>query len=332
MTAAAAMLVVVGIGGLVLTTSTTDEEPASTSPLKSEQSTPVAADPTNLATVTQIAMDEWLIPSNPPADTGFLFADLAQPAGSRTVRYGYEDGTTTLTITIDTQLLDEVTGTTLNVDGVDWNLTKQPESWDATRRVGDSVVRVSSSSLDSAEREGVLADLHLVETADLPLEPLDLDMVQNDGRDVASFTISNETLTMRVTSQNNHYCVQRYIGAAAAGGCGDRLDPATDLASGLQQGSATSDDAQALILEAAGIVAPDVTRIEVDFINGETVTTTPTDHSGTFAARFWIAGARMELDGNQNLSVPYAISEVRGFDSDGNLLYTQDSGSEGVRR
>jgi len=67
----------------------------------------------------------------------------------------------------------------------------------------------------------------------------------------------------------------------------------------------------------------------VDFISGETVTTTPTDNSGAFAARFWIAGTRMEPEGNQNLSIAYAISEVRGFDSDGHLLDAQDSGSEG---
>jgi hypothetical protein len=328
---AAALLLVV-VGGLTTLSNRAQEAQVRSAPAVDPAipEPPTVEATTDLATVPEISRDQWLVSAAPPAGSVFLYAETASSAGSRTVYYGPRNGTPNLSITIDTMNAD-VTGTSTVVNGVRWSLTEQPGSWDAATTVGGSIVRVHSSTVVDTYPD-TLAGLSVVDTADLPAEPLDFEALPNEGATVATFILGDETLTLAATGQNNFYCVLRGAGGAGAGGCGERLNPSTEFASAVQQGSAYSDTPPTLTLEAAGIVASDVTRIEVDFINGETATTTPTDDSGTFEVRFWIAGAHMPLGTDQNPSPPNAIIEVRGYDDVGNLLYTQEPGSLGVAR
>lgn len=284
--------------------------------------------------MSEIRPDDWIV-ANAPAETGELqYVVVESGIGQRIAHYGPIGDRSNLDIAIDTSSTS-VSGTLVDVKGVEWSETDEPGFWSAERRIGDAAIRVSSSTLDAELGRQILLGLTLVPTLELPIEPIDVGvLVDARTAPVATYSTEDRTFTMRAAQQNGYYCTFTDDGTGGGGSsCGEFFDPTTSWASPGTQGYGHDEDTNEVTVEASGIVAPDVVVVEIDFINDTTVTLSPTDLTGTFASQFWTAGATIELDPGQDpYSILSAVIEIRSLDDVGSVLYTQTPASGTANR
>ncbi|MEO1059586.1 MAG: hypothetical protein AAFY28_22000, partial [Actinomycetota bacterium] len=85
------------------------------------------------------------------------------------------------------------------------------------------------------------------------------------------------------------------------------------------QGGSTGDEV-AVRAQPYGFATPDVAVVEVDLVDGQTVTVIPVDDSGRYEDRFWIIEIEIALS---EANDPYSgrfVLEARAVDHDGNVI------------
>lgn len=316
---AAAAVLTVGAVGLIATRRA--DAPAPATPPPSTQ--PAAS--RLLAGAVELSPSDWVTATVLPDGVEWLFADRRWYIGdgqedNRAIAYGHRvsDGT-------GEELWIEVGATAatssssvVDAAGIEWELDERtPGWWSATRSVGDTTVNVRGQGIVDA---ALLAGLIVVDEMDLPHDPLG---GPDEATEVARATLDDAVYAYGVQESNDYYCNWLDDGTGAgSGGCGGFIQP--DAAITIDGGS-TEQIAGADIVTAvrAGSVLADAERVEVDFADGTTLTVEPTDLSGQFDRRFWVAAATISTESLIGIPVTgETVGEVRAYDTNDNLLGT----------
>ncbi len=152
----------------------------------------------------------------------------------------------------------------------------------------------------------------MVPTERLPFPPLGDRAV---GVEVASFDLDGVIQSFVVQESNGYWCTWIVSGPAGeSGGCGATID--TSAALTIEAGySMVAEGADTAEVVSAGTVSAESARVEVEFGDGIVVEVIPTDFSGRFDHKFWIAGSSVAVDGRS--------VTVRSYAANGELLGTQ---------
>ena len=312
----AAALVAVLIGGLVLATRDGgDEIPAA----------PVTY-PVPLTEVGEIPDRAWIVSSVMPVDSEYTYA--LRTSTSRSVSYGDRSNPERHRIVITDGDLATDADEVVRIGSRDWYVHADPDTWSAVTRVGDQLVIVTGDREFALIGRDFLQGLSVVGTSDLPAPPLDPD---SEHDLVAEFRTDPFDLEMSVSSSNGIYCIEAGDDEGRSVGCGTPIDvsgPVANVVTGDTVSSSFGVDRTRVLL--TGVTSTDVATVIVEFVDGSTVDVTPTDLSGSYDVRFWIAAAEIaitELDPEpgtpeMELTAGDLISAVRAVDADGNVLQT----------
>lgn len=325
-TIAAAGIALAGLGGLVALAGRGDDETPAVVPVTTPPTT-VPSGPRPLSEVDTLAPTDWVITTAIPEGYEYQYAIRRFRFGrsgdtevaSRQIRYGepVADGTgAVLQITIDDP--PDGAAETITIAGTDWQINRPGlRYWNATREIGETTITVSGrGEID----EAALAGLQVVDEDDLPFEPLG---DPDDAVVVAQTEFAGETFSVEIERSGSYQCEYVSSESGMSGGCGGRVDPgAVITASG---GTANDPGSRPGTVDAvqSGSVTADAAIVEVEFADGTVVRVEPTDLSGTFEERFWIAGATISNESQTILPVSEeTLAAVRAFDAAGNLLGT----------
>lgn len=299
--AAAVLLLVVGLG---LLTRRGDDP----------RSTVVDRPATLLSVADEIGDDEWVIAGLLPAGVAWMYASVSTDSppsiGDRSVLYGNERASGTferMRISIGTPPAPEG-AETVTIAGTDWKVdTPASGPWTATRQVGTTSVSISDSGPFEQEDRDVIAGLVVVPVEELPFSPLG-DVA--DALEVARFESNGIVAVFSAQESNGYWCTW----VEGSGGCGRGIDASAAVT--IEAGSATvAAGAATAEVIMAGTVSADSARVEVEFGEGVVIEVTPTDLSGRFDRKFWVAGAVTPADRRPPV-------EVRAYDADDRLLGT----------
>ena len=286
--------------------------------------------------VDDVAEDEWLYPT-------------ALPAG---VRYGYpmrtdrSDHGRSLHFVSDADLvgyvveIQQVEGessrdgsspekatneeslTIEELGGHRWDVVSDDDVWSATVYLDSTSVRVSGPVAFGDSARSFIEGLVVVGEADLPSRPLDFD---GDFIDVARHEGEGRVSTViGVAESNGYFCIKFRGSIGGGGGCAVALSP-DEVLSGVM--AAIGAGSAGRPIDVAGIARSDVALVELSLVDGSVVTTTPTDLSGQFDVRFWVASTDVPI-GNEDPAASWStlddlVTEIRAYDGNGNLLATQ---------
>ncbi len=232
--------------------------------------------------LADLGPDDWVVPTDLPDGYDVVMAFDPDRRSGRSLTIGGED-------VFDVYLVvselgagsDEIpAGESIVAGGVTWSLQTFLDEetgvsvTDLQRRAGDRVVRLSSSG--AAEVLVAIAE-GLESVAD---DEFDLPALSSDGE----FTevAEQDGATVSVIGVEGYYCVQ--VGSTDGGGigCGATAKSFAPVSSG-----ATYSDGEASFT--GGVAGGDVARIEFLRPRGVSVVVEPTDLSGRFDDRFWVA-------------------------------------------
>ncbi len=267
-----------------------------------------------LAAVDEIAPDEWVIAGPLPPGVVYMYALGVDGDASddRSVAYGNERASGTferIRISIDDRPAP-VVAEVVEVAGTEWLVDASASGrWTATRRLGTTNVTISDSGPFDGEARRIVAGLVVVPVDELPHEPLG---ESASAVDVARFDLDGVVQSFAVQESNRYWCTWVRSVEGESGGCGTAFDDAAAVTVG-GGFSEVADGADTAEVVRAGTVSTDSARVELEFGDGTVVEATPTDLSGRFDRKFWIAGAIVRADGR-------SVVAVRSFDADGRLL------------
>jgi len=283
------------------------DEPAGTVP-------PAIATARPLVNLEHFGSSDWVVASTPPPGTELVLAsrDIAAPDEIRVVGYAPasgDDQSLTLIIEIDPPP-SPATGQTITIAGTEWSINiAELDGWNVSRQVGDHHIEVQGpGQID----DDMLASLLVVDETDLPLAPLGH---QADALVVARTQFEDQTYSYAVQESGRYRC--GWITSTGDGGGHRCRAVPTDV---LVTDGTESIPAQPgrVVVVAWGTAAQDIATIEIELADGTIITAEPTDLSGTFDSRFWIAAASTTTP----TSDP-AVAVVRAYDSDGLLIATE---------
>lgn len=317
--AAAAAVVALGVGGLVVADRQLADPAPAQQPNSTESATPA---PTlqPLSSTERLEPSDWVIAPTPPPGTEFVLArrDGAEPDIIQILAYGPPDGDGS-----DFELIIEIdrprrpsTGDTITVGGATWAINQaDPGWWNVSRSVGESVVEVrGTGNID----ESLLASLVVVDDAGLPLAPLGN---RDDAVIVARTNVGDVTYTYAAQEAGRHGC--HWLMTSGVGG-GHRCGPIPqDDVVTIVATQALEDPTDSNLAIAWGSATRDAATVDVEFADGTVITAAATDLSGTFARRFWIAPAAVATGSDQTpADTQEVVVEVRAYDIDRNLMGT----------
>lgn len=316
--AIAASLIAVLIGGLVLVTRHGDDEVPAAPPTSPTTSPPM------LSEVGLLSDDAWVVLGLLPEGDEYTYA--MRNGEERTVNYGDRTDPEQHRISIVRRELDTGADQVLAVDGRDWYVEEDPTGWSAMAVVGDRVVQVLGNR-EFFEGAGgdVIRNLRVVSTADLPFPPLD---PEGPMTPVAGFEADGFDVEMRANGSNGYFCTALVEGEGSSVGCGQPVDVSGPIANVVTSGSvSTLYGVTTTRFLLGGIASPDVATVEVELVDGRTVSAVPTDSSGTFDVRFWVVGGEVDLTAPGGSEAATSeledlIVDIRSLDADGTLLTT----------
>ena len=293
--AIAAAVVVVGLLGLVVALQLrgdTDEVPADTPDGTSVDGASVttigAAD--QVDRLADLGPDDWVVPTDLPDGYDVVLAFNPDRRSGRSLTIGGEDVFDVYLIVSELgEGSDELpAGEAIVVGGVTWSLRTFLDedtgvsATDLQRRAGDQLVRLSSSG--AAEVVVAIAE-GLESVAD---DEFDVPVLGSDGE----FTevAEQDGATVSVIGVEGYYCVRVDSAAGGGIGCGATAKSVAPISSGITSSSGE-------LSVTGGVAGGDVARIEFLRPRGVSVVVEPTDLSGQFDDRFWVAEG--PLTGNQ---------------------------------
>lgn len=324
-TIAAVGVALAGLGGLFALAGREANEAPAAVPVTTPPTT-VASGPLPLSEVDTLGPTDWVITTAIPEGYEYLYAMRSPSFGggdtgptSRHIAYGETaaDGTgTELVIWIDSP--PDGAAETVTIAGIDWQINRSGlRRWNATRDIGGTAVTVSGQGDVDEE---ALAGLAVVDEADLPFEPLG---DPDDAVVVAQTEFAGEMFRFEIERSGQHQCEWVSSETGSGGGCGGRVDP--DAVITIDGGAGSDPGRRPGTVDAvrSGSVTAAADIVEVEFADGTVVRVEPTDLSGLFRERFWIAGATISNQSRSRVPVSEeTVAAARAYDADGELLGT----------
>jgi hypothetical protein len=327
--AASVFALVVGLV-LIAGRDTADDAISSTAPTLKGRS---------LGDVDGIETDEWVYPSVVPDGVEYAYPSRdVVPHPARSIRFVSESDLVGYVVTVhpgeadlsldgpSSEPVEVESHTTEELDGRVWEIVTIEDVWLATRHLDSTSVRVSGPAEFDGSARTFIEGLVVISEADLPSPPLGFD---GEFVEVARYDSGDGlAAAVRVTESNSYFCMKIYdgFGGGGGGGCGKSV-PSGGVLSGINASTGPASGREGVRIDAGGIARADVARIEVEFVDGTVVTTTPTDLSEQFDVGFWVVAAISAID-NRKPDPPWSgvntlLAEVRAYDAAGDLLDTQ---------
>ena len=232
--------------------------------------------------LADLGPDDWVVPTDLPDGYDVVLAFDPDRRLSRSLTIGGEDVFDVYLIVSElSEGSDELpAGETIVVGGVTWSLRTFLDedtgvsATDLQRRAGDQLVRLSSSG--AAEVVVAIAE-GLESVAD---DEFDVPVLGSDGE----FTevAEQDGATVSVIGVEGYYCVRVDSAAGGGIGCGATAKSVAPISSGITSRSGE-------LSVTGGVAGGDVARIEFLRPRGVSVVVEPTDLSGQFDDRFWVA-------------------------------------------
>jgi hypothetical protein len=315
------------LGALVLLGSR--DEPDAPSDTPAHPATPA---PIPLADVTDVADDQWVVPTEVPGEMEFQYA-MRTGDGRRSVRAGTDATPELLTIHLEpavpagaapdfSTVPIEAGFSEVRIGGRQWAVTSDVDGWHARPLAGSPSVVVHGSGSFSADAERLLGSLQVVPTELLPYPPLNPDgpMIE-----VAEYEFDGERWEFTVDEVNGYYCTRiTETSGGASGSCGGALSSGVFASFAGGGGYTVEDGASVIRAEDSGVVRDDVARVEVEFIDGSVVSVEPTNPTDRFEGlRFWVVVADVRIAEGRSADNLTPVREIRAFDAADELLDTQ---------
>lgn len=271
-----------------------------------------------LSQVDSLGPGDWVVPSAAPDEVDFLWATVR--ANSNVVAMGDDPNRPSYVFEV-TFPISRSTGPTVPiVSETEWVMTALEIGWRTRRGVGPALVAVNGPGGFDDAAEALLDGLVVVSAEGLPQPPVDPDGPMTE---VASFDIDGVVYTYSVVGTPAYACVRvDEAGLGASGYCGPFTAEGDVFASFTGGGGYTyTEDSDVIRATADGAVRSDVARVEVEFIDGTTVSVEPMNTSDVFPElRFWVVVADVNVPDLRSFENLTPVAEQRAFDADDTLL------------
>lgn len=227
---------------------------------------------------------DWVVPAEIPVGYERLAAVVTSD-GSTLQLFGDGEGPVVRVLNREHRRTLQAEDEEVLIGGATWYLSTHgpidgvtlAELW---RRIGDTTVLMSTDGLDDVLRE--FADRSQV----IPTDEIEFAFLDADGPFSLAYSLETESgsVQLSVNELNGYFCheLAHPTGTKSRGGCphttSDR-EPVTFLVA--------SQDASGTIV-VAGLVEPDIARIDFETVDGTIVSVEPADESGQFSRSFWI--------------------------------------------
>lgn len=314
---AAAVMLIGLVGALVGVVVNTDRG-SDTADAPPSPTVPVA-----LGQAENLGESDWVIATVLPDGVEYLYPLAGEGGATRTVWYGTrrDDGTSEQ-LRVSAGLEEPLgTGEQVDIDGVAWTVSESGSGrWSAARPVGTDVVSVSAPGVFDATAQSVLEGLAVVPVSALPSPPLG---PRDQAAEVASTEFDGDRHSLAVQESNGYACTWAISSdGSISGGCGVLVDPSALLAITAGSGS-QADNSDVIEVAIGGSVTNDATRVEVEFVDGTTVSAIPGDLSGQFDQHFWIVAADVGRDTvTGQTPTDHTVKQARAYGADGQLIAT----------
>ncbi len=276
-----------------------------------------------LQTVGALLTADWILPTVLP--TGFEPHYAQTAGGDQHLHYRHSDGRM-ITVWTTLQPVGSI-GPTLDVGGQLWTLNDYPESSSAWLGFGATQVLLEGDVENEATRFAILNGLVVGTEAMLPA-PLIVDFggapVPVAEFDIAGAPAGSAAALGVSEVSGGLFCFELSYPDGSSMGCPLLIDPGA-LHSDLLYEAWAPFESDRLTRIVAGVVDPTVVRVELDLADGQTVSASTMDLSGSFDQRFFvIAGS---VDPELRIAPEDTLTAIRLLDAADQVVATPSLGS-----